>query len=168
MTLGKPLIRGSSEILWHWFHVLSINTILSKIYEGFQLRNVLLIVDTHRKGMLYCLHLRCVSVVPKFCSLARERPAVPSPPCSLDSWGRCGYQHWWDTPASRGLQWTCPPPLQGVWQRQPWLEAPAWVWGLWWRLEGHGSCNRRIFLTCGRYHRVVSPSRARFWAIYHS
>ena len=167
MTLGKPRIRGSSEILWHWFQVLSMNTILSKIWRTFSWE-MFVDIDTHRRGMLCCLHLRCVSVAPKSCSQGQETPAVPSPPCSLDSWGRCRYQHCPGTPASRGLQWTSPPPLQGVWQHQPWLGAPASVWGLWWRPGGHGSCNRRIFLTCCRYHRAVSPSRAELNLIDHS
>ena len=135
------------------------------------LRYVLFVVETDRKGMLYCLHLhlRSVWVVPKSCSLAQETPAGPSPPCSLESWGRCGCQHWPGTLASRGLQSTSLLLLPGVWPHQPWRAAPVWVWGLWWRPGGHGSCSRRISLTCGTDHRAVFPSRAEFYnRIYHS
>ena len=124
--------------------------------------------EPHRMEMLSCLHLHlgCISVVPRFCSLDQGRPAEPSPPCSPDSWGRCGYQHCPGPPTWRGLPWTCPPPPLGAWQRPPWLGAPAWVWGLWWRPEGRDSCNRRTSLTCGRHHRAVAP-RELFYTISH-
>ena len=133
------------------------------------LRYVLFVVETDRKGMLYCLHLHSVWVVPKSCSVAQETPARPSPACSLDSWGRCGSQHWPDTPASRGLQSISLLLLPGVWPHQPWGVAPVWVWGLWWRPGGRGSCNRRISWTCGTDHRAASPSKAEIYIrIYHS